>query len=161
SNGGAQELLRIDRLAIDARLIMQVRSSRASGRAHPADDLANANGLTFADVERRQVSVPRRQPVAMIDLDHLAVAAAPAGRSDLAGRGRADRVAHIAAHVEPGMHGERAHERIHSDAEAGRCIDLAGEWLADRHGRQGAFQVLDLAARDIDAIELPFERATV
>src|SRR5690349_21780180 len=42
----AQELLRIDRIAIDARFIMQMRPRRAAGRADAADDLSDAHALS-------------------------------------------------------------------------------------------------------------------
>jgi hypothetical protein len=64
-NSGAQEFLRVDRLAVDARLVMQVRAGGAAGRADLADDLSDADGLAFADVARREVAVAGRQTVAL------------------------------------------------------------------------------------------------
>src|SRR5215218_10733396 len=75
----AEESLRIDGVAIDARLVVQVRAGRAPGGADLADHLADTDGLSLRDIDRRQMAVARRKPIAVIDLDHLAVAAAPAG----------------------------------------------------------------------------------
>src|SRR5262245_33752378 len=60
---GTQEFLRIDGMAAYPRLVMQVRSGGASGRADPADDLARLDGLADVDVDARKVPVARRQPV--------------------------------------------------------------------------------------------------
>ena len=75
----AQEFLRIDRLAVDARLVMQMRAGRAAGRADLADGLADPHRLADLDVDLRQVAVAGGEAVAVVDLDHLAVAAFPAG----------------------------------------------------------------------------------
>src|SRR6185295_17510262 len=101
---GAQELLRINRLAIDAGLVVQVRAGRSAGRADPADDLAGAHRLAFFDVSRREVRVACRQPVAMVDLDHPAIAAVPADRRDGPAGGGTHRVAMGAAQIKPGVH---------------------------------------------------------
>src|SRR5258708_39402050 len=42
---GFEEFLRIDCFAVDAGLVMQMRAGRASGRAEPTNDLADANAL--------------------------------------------------------------------------------------------------------------------
>src|SRR5215475_74815 len=128
-DGGTQEFLRIDRVAVDAGLVVQVRAGGAPGRADLADDLADAHALALADVDGGEMAVARRQAVAVIDFHHLAVAAAPAGEHDLAGGGGTHRLAGAGAHVEPVMHGERADERVHSDAEPRRELELAGERL--------------------------------
>src|SRR5262245_31735312 len=158
---GAQEALRIDGVAVDARLVVQVRAGRAPGGAHLADDLADADGLSFRNVDDRQMAVARRQSVAVIDPDHLAVAAAPSGGDDLAGRGGAHRIADVAAEVEARVHGQRADERVHAHAEAGGGLDLARQRAADRHRNQRAVEMLDLRASDVDAIELALERAVL
>src|ERR1700722_1245959 len=94
---GVQELLRVDRLAVDAGLVMQVRPGGASGRAHAADGLAGLDGLADLHVDLRHVAVARREAVAVVDLDQAAVAAAPAGRYHLAAGGDVDRLAGVAA----------------------------------------------------------------
>ena len=51
---GAQEFLRIDRVAVDARLVVQMRAGRAAGRADPADDLADPDlWPTFTSISDR------------------------------------------------------------------------------------------------------------
>src|SRR5215510_13248617 len=160
-DGGAQEFLRVDRVAVDAGLVVQVRAGGAPGRADLADDLADAHVLALADVDGGEMAVARRQAVAVIDFHHFAVAAAPAGEHDFSGGRDAYRLARAGADVDSGMHGERADERIHPDAEAGRELQFAGERLAHRHLDHGAVEVIDMGARQIDAVELTVERATV
>src|SRR5690349_4622751 len=76
---GAQEFLRIDRFAVHARFVMQVRAGRAAGRADLADDLADTHRLSDSHVDLRQMAITGREPVAVVDLDHIAVAAVAAG----------------------------------------------------------------------------------
>src|SRR5262249_5670054 len=56
-HAGAQEALRIDRLAIDAGFVMQMRPGGAAGRSELADHLAEAHGLADLDIDRRQMAV--------------------------------------------------------------------------------------------------------
>src|SRR5262245_29559263 len=98
-----QKLLRIDGVAVDACLVVEMRAGRTSGRADAADDLADLDRLADLDVDCRQVAIAGREPVAVVDLDHLAVAAVPAGGGDRAVRRGAHRIAGVAAHVETGV----------------------------------------------------------
>src|ERR1700726_4447221 len=68
---GFQKFLRIDRFAVDAGLVMQMRAGRAPGRAQASDHLADANALPNLDVDFRQMAVTGGKAVAVIDLDHL------------------------------------------------------------------------------------------
>src|SRR5262249_38727318 len=72
---GAQNLRRGARVAIAACLVVQRGSGGAAGRADTADDLPDANRLADLDIDRREVGIARREAVAVIDLDHLAVSA--------------------------------------------------------------------------------------
>ena len=87
----AQEFLRVDRLAAHPRLVVQVRSGRAPGRTDLADDLPGPDRLADAHVDRREVTVAGGQAVAVVDVDHPAVAAAPARGRHLAVGGGAHR----------------------------------------------------------------------
>ena len=49
----AQEFLRIDRLAVDARLVVQMRAGGAAGRADLAERLPDAHLLADFDVDVR------------------------------------------------------------------------------------------------------------
>src|SRR5262249_11228680 len=100
----AQEALRIHRFAVDPSLVVQMWSGGAAGGAALADDLTDLDRVAALGVDAGEVAVARRHAVAVVDLDHLAVAALPAGKCHCAVRGRAHRVAGIAAHVEAGMH---------------------------------------------------------
>src|SRR5262245_13238978 len=70
-----QELLRIDRVAVDARLIVQMRPGRAAGRADLADGLTHSDLLADLHVDFGQMAVARRKAVAVVDFDQIAVAA--------------------------------------------------------------------------------------
>ena len=59
---GAQEFLRVDGFAVDARLVVQMRSGRAAGRAEPADLLADPDLADF-DLDLRQMAVAGRKPL--------------------------------------------------------------------------------------------------
>src|SRR5204862_476583 len=91
-----------------------------------AVEQANKTDIGFGAGE---VAVARCHAVAVVDLDHLAVAALPAGECHRAVCGRAHRVARLAAHVETGVHRRRFQEWINPHAEARRGIDLAGDRL--------------------------------
>ncbi len=104
------------------------------------------------------MAVARRKAVAVIDLDHVAVAAAPARGFHGAVGGDAHRIAGLAAEVEAAVHRRPAEERIRPHAEAGRQIDLAHDRLSHRHCGHGARQPLDVGARDLHTIELALER---
>src|SRR5262249_4352903 len=153
----AQEFLRVDRLAAQPRFVVQVRSGRASGRADLADDLPGPDGLADVNVDRRQVAVACRQSVAVIDVDHAAVAAAPARGGHRAVSGGVHHIAGLAVKIEPSMHGRPAQERVDADAESRLQIELAVDRLAHGNGAQRAREPTDLCARDLDAVKLALE----
>ena len=134
----AQEFLRVDRPAAHPRLVVQVRAGGAPGRADLADDLPGPDRLADAHVDRGEVAVAGGQAVAMVDVDHPAIAAAPARRRHLAVGGGAHRIAGLAVQIEPGMHGGRAGERVHAHAEPGRRIDVAVDRLAHGNAADGS-----------------------
>src|SRR5204863_5083698 len=74
----AQKLLRIDGIAINAGFVVQMRARRATGRADRADHLADLDDLADLDVDLGEMAVAGRQSVAVVDLDHAAIAALPA-----------------------------------------------------------------------------------
>src|ERR1700741_4638379 len=78
---GAQELLRIDRFAVDPGLIVQMRTGGAAGRTDRADHLSDLDLLADLDVDFGEMAVAGRQPVAVIDLDHPPIATAPSRRA--------------------------------------------------------------------------------
>src|ERR1700722_20506783 len=105
---------------------MQMRAGGAPGRADPADPLPDANALADANVDLRQMTVAGGKAVAVIDLDHLAVAAAPAGRRHRSRRRGVGRLAVAAAELDTRVHRRHMQERIDAHAERRREIDLAG-----------------------------------
>src|SRR5215475_5803442 len=90
-----QELLRVDGIAVDAGFIVQGRAGRTTGRADLADDLADLDALSDLYVDLGEMAVAGREAVAVIDLDHAAVAAAPARFGDRSGGGCVHRIAAV------------------------------------------------------------------
>src|SRR5215204_2029981 len=85
SRPGAQEAPRVDGHAVDPGLVMEMSAGRAAGRADAADERAGRNLLAGHDPDRGEVGVAGREAVAVVDLDHAAVAAGIFGRRDRAG----------------------------------------------------------------------------
>ena len=78
-------------LPLQADLIMQMRSGRAAGAAGRRDQHRPRSIVSpTIDQNRRQMGVARRDAVAVVDLDHVAVAARSCRRDDGAGRRRHD-----------------------------------------------------------------------
>src|SRR5205807_4228919 len=87
---GLQVPERIDRLAADTHLEVQVRPGREAGRADVADHLALCDLLPDRDRDLGLVSVRRCQTAAVVDDHEVAEAAVPAGVDDRPGRGGAN-----------------------------------------------------------------------
>src|SRR5215470_9160288 len=112
-----EKFLRVDGFAFDANFIMHMWSGRAPGRAKLADDAACAHGVAGHNVDLGEMTVAGHQPIAVVDLDHLAIAAARARERDGARGGRMNGIAGIAAEIDPGMHCCFVDKRIHANAE--------------------------------------------
>src|SRR5262249_51567913 len=113
-----QEAFGIDGFTRDARFIVEMRTRRASRGTYPADDLADLDDLSDADLDLREVAIAGRQSVPVIDFHHVAIAAAPFGMSDRAVGGDANGITDIATEIHAGMHGRSAEERIDAHAES-------------------------------------------
>src|SRR6185437_11194206 len=158
---GAQEFLGIDGFTVDPRFIMQMRSGGAARRADFADHLADLDHVADLDVDLREVAVAGGEPVAMVDFDHAAVAAAPTRIDNLAVGGGAYGITHLRAEIETRMHRGPSEEGIGTDAETGRELDLANHGLAVGHLCQRAGQLVRLRAGDVDPVKLAVKGAGV
>ncbi len=154
---GPQELHRVDRLAAHARLVVQMWPGGAASGPGAADDLADLDGLPDVHVDRREMPIAGGEAVAVVDLDHAAIAAAPPGGSDGAVRGCMHGLAGLGVEIEPRMHRRRAGEGIGAHAEGRGHLELAVDRLAQRHRDQRAGQPVELHPRDADAMELVLE----
>src|SRR5215470_18892594 len=104
---------------------MEMRAGRAAGRADKADQLAAGDRISDFHVKLGKMAVAGDQAVAMVDLDHLAVAALPAGSGDRAVSRSNDKIATLAVDVHTGMKFVYpTAEGISPEAEF--IIDLAG-----------------------------------
>src|SRR5580704_807066 len=103
--------------AVDPHFIVQVRAGGTSGGAHGADLLTEHHMLADLDGDGREVGIAGLEPMAMVDLDRIAVARAHAGEGDDAGRRHMDRRAVRTGPVLAGMEGGTAGEGIGPLAE--------------------------------------------
>src|SRR5262245_57139031 len=138
-----------------------MRPGGKAGRSNPADDLPDPNDLSDLDADFGQVAKAGREPVAVADLDHVAVAALPTRYRDLACCRCAHRLASVAAQVDAGMESHTPEDRVFAHSE-GRChIGLADDRTTQRNGQNRLLDAIDLRAAGIDAIELSFESARI
>src|SRR5881394_2908217 len=78
---------------------MQMRPRRASGRAYIGDKLTTRDSVADRGIDLGQVAVTRCQAVAVIDLEHIAIAAGPPGLDDRAVRRGDNKVAAFAVDI--------------------------------------------------------------
>jgi len=97
--------LRIDRVAVDPRFVVQVRAGGTPGRSDPAYDLANAYDLADFHADLRQMAVTGGKTVAMIDFHHIAVSALSTGDGHVTSGGRPHGLAGFPTQVDAGMNG--------------------------------------------------------
>src|SRR5262245_47104554 len=100
-----------------------MRAGGAAGRADFTDHLADLHDITDLDVARREMPVAGGEPVAVVDLDHAAIAALPARCDDLAVGGGADGIAGGGAEIQARVHRGPSQEGIAAHAEAGGELD--------------------------------------
>jgi hypothetical protein len=86
---GLDETQRIDRGAIFADFVVKMRAGRSAARSDQPHDIASLDLLAFADENLAHMGEPGCKTIAMVDLDHPAVAAR-AGFSHDAARRRLD-----------------------------------------------------------------------
>src|ERR1700688_4771306 len=156
-DAGAQEFLRIDCFAVDPCLVVQVRAGGASGRADLTDSVADAYLLPYLYADVREVAVAGGKAVAVVEFDHVAIPSLGAGDGYLAVGGGTNRIARVAAQVDAGMNGWAPEERIHAHAERRAHVDFADDRFAHRHGDERLGILVDLRARDVDAVKLALE----
>src|SRR5882762_129489 len=74
----------IHRLIVDANLVVKMRPSRSSGRAHPPNKLTTLDPLALSNIDMRKVAVTSCQTTPMIDDDQLAVTILPTNKGNSA-----------------------------------------------------------------------------
>ncbi len=126
-----------------------------------ADHLADLDVFADLDADLGEMAVAGRQPVAVIDLDHAAIAAGPARRHHLAVGGDAHRIALSGAEVEAGVHCRSPEEGSLRTPKP--LVNSTSPTTGLRYGTSASvwFRPLHLGAIDIDAVELTLERAGV
>ena len=100
---------------------MQMAACNASGMANVTDDLLGLHLLTGGDADGRAVGIQRFQPAAVVDLDVVAVAAAPTvkavGNGDDAVCGGEDRRTLGAGNVGAGVGADFAGDGVYAMSE--------------------------------------------
>src|SRR5690606_3363974 len=71
--GSLQEGARVHRAVVDMHLEMEVRTGRAAGVADRANHVACSDALPHLGAEGRHMGIAGHQPVAVSDLDHIAI----------------------------------------------------------------------------------------
>ena len=116
-----EKLHRIHTASVDPRFQMQVTACHPPGMSDIADNLPRLYLLTGRHADGRTVGVQRFQPAAVVDLDVVAVAAAPTvktvGNGDDAVCGSEDRRTLGAGNVGAGMGTDCASDGINTIAE--------------------------------------------
>ena len=114
----------VDRVVVQTDLVVEVRAGRAAGGADEAEELAAGYVVAHLDVDVREVAVAAGKAVTVVDLDHVAVAALPAGFDDLTGGRGQDLFAAFAVDVHSGVELVcSAAERVTAKSEF--VVDLA------------------------------------
>ena len=108
-------------IAVNSYFQMQMAACNASGVANVTDDLPGLHLLTGGNADGRAVGVQRFQPAAVVDLDVVALAAAPnvkaVGNSDHAICGGEDRRTLGAGNVGAGVGTDLAGDGVHTMAK--------------------------------------------
>src|SRR5262249_7191764 len=95
---------RVDRLAVETDLEMEVRTEAVAGAADVADHLALRDVCAAPDREAGLVRIGGREAAAVVDDDDVPVALLPAGHDDCAGRRGVNRRPVADADVDPFVH---------------------------------------------------------
>src|SRR5579872_4063055 len=104
--------------AVDPDLVVQMNRGHAAGGADETERLVQGDGRADLDEDPAEVGVARGEAVAVVDLDHVAVVAVPAGIAhDTVGRGE-NLGRSVSAQVDALMEGSAAAEGIEAKAEA-------------------------------------------
>src|SRR5579863_409555 len=113
-----QELLGVDRSAVEANFVMQMGAGAAAGAAQLGDLHVRCNALPIRHQNSMKMRIERYNAVTVVDFDRAAVTFFPAGEDDDARRGAID---------------QRAVRRVEIDA--GMEFLASVEWIATRTER--------------------------
>ena len=112
--------MRIHRGVVDANFVMQMRPGAAAGKSDIADDLAALHALAVGHRKSRQMPVACGQAVAVINLDHAAVAVVEVREGDHAVGRRHYLLAIMRRDIHAGVECAFTVERINALAERSR-----------------------------------------
>lgn len=112
-----KETLGILRDALEAHLEVQMRAGGTAGVAAQGDQLATLDDLTRLDLKFREVGIARRELVAVVEFDQVAILRVVARAiDDTTGRGE-HRRSRLRAEVDALVHGAHAGEGVDAPAE--------------------------------------------
>src|SRR6476646_4140336 len=131
--------------AAEAGFEVEVGAGRVAGGADVADDVALVDVLALVGGESRLVGVQRREAAAVVDDDHVAVAAHHAREYDRARLGRLDRRAVAACDVLALVHAAPPHAEARRQRAAARPDETEGRRRSGGTALGGRQKLLDVA----------------
>ena len=126
---------------------MQMGAGRAARGTNPADDATACDALAHFHIDGGEMRVARGQAIAMIDLDHVAIAADDIGFHHLAGSGGPHRGTLMGLEIDARMHRYGPREGIGPGAERACRLEFRRHGTGDGQGVDNAthpFGLLDI-----------------
>lgn len=96
-----QKAGRVDGIAVDTDLEVQVCAGGAAGGTHVGDGVSAQNRRTSAHAKAREVSIAGKDAMAVVDLHHIAIALPPADIDDPSRSGGEDGLTIVARKSTP------------------------------------------------------------
>ena len=120
---------------------MQMRTCRAAGVADMTDDCTSADAFSLCDVDAGEMRIARRQTVAVIDLDKIAVAAHRTCEGDAPRRGGTHQIAIGTVQIDARVQSRAPPERIDARPERRGHLKLAGQRCLQGNMRQDGLKI--------------------
>src|SRR5260370_5274758 len=146
------ELARILRDSIHPNFVMKVRTGRAAGIADRGDLLAPSDVVPCLDQHLGQVAIAGFDPVAMVDHQHVSVAAFGPGEDHRSVRKAINCFPLLSGNIQPCVHHAVRGIRVKTLSEV-RSDPPAG-WPGGRDRRQQRFLILEIGGKLLQALLL-------
>src|SRR5579872_2628570 len=123
-SAGLDEGARVSHDIVIPNLIMHMRSRAAPSRSKLSDRSACRDIRPYLHQDRREMAIARVDAEAVINLHHVAIAAALAGIDHASWRRRLDQRAPWSGEIDPGVKRILPGERIDASAKSARSLEL-------------------------------------